>query len=135
MTDEIKNEKTEKQEKKEPEQHPRGERGHVGKATAGLTIKQMWRAKHFKRVDANDRFNPRKKMWVAMHKAPSLKAFARLLASNGDVVAKDWFEHKSGSLNAERSDANKGRIALEKQATKAAKRKKSGGGGGKAKAA
>lgn len=136
MTDEIKTENQEKkQEKTEPEQHPRGERGNVGEATAALTIKQMWREKHFKRTDANDRYNPRKKVWVALPKAPSLKAFARQLAANGDVVAKTWFDHKGGSLNKDRSDATKARISLEKQATKAAKRKKSAGGGGKAKPA
>jgi hypothetical protein len=63
----------------------RGERGEVGTATAGLTIKQKWKAS-------------------TSH--VSLKVFARTLAKSGDQAAKDWFAHKKGSLNQARTDAN-----------------------------
>ncbi len=124
--EEKKNEKIEKQ---EPEEHPRGSRGELGVATAGLTIKQLWHEKHFRRVDANDRNNPRKKLWTPMRGAPSLKEFARSLLKDEShsQVAKDWLDHKHGSLNQERSEKNKARVALEKTATKQAKRKKSQG--------
>ena len=113
------------------EERPRGDRGELGQATAGLTIKQRWHEAHFTLKDVGDKHNPRKRVWVRNHGAPSLKRYARDLAKSGDTVAKDWFAHKSGSLNAERTDANKTRISLEKQATKTAKRKKSQGKQGK----
>lgn len=112
------------------EERPRGERGELGQATAGLTIKQMWHAAHFTRKDVGDKHNPRKRVFVRNHGAPSLKRFARDLAKSGNDVAKDWFAHKAGSLNTERTDANKTRISLEKQKTREAKRKKSQGKGG-----
>lgn len=108
----------------------RGDRGEVGQATAGLTIKQRWHAEAFKRVDAEDKGNPNKRKFVRIPGTPSLKAFARALAKAGDPVAKDWFAHKLGSLNAKRSDTNI-KAALEaRNATKMAKRKKKGEGGG-----
>ena len=117
------------------EANPPGERGEVGVATAGLTIKQKWHETHFTRKDVGDKHNPRKRVWVKNHGAPSLKRFARDLAKSGDTVAKDWFAHKGGSLNAERTDANKTRISLEKQKTREAKRKKGQGKSGKSEAA
>jgi hypothetical protein len=130
MTDENTTEtKTEKPE----DTTARGERGEVGKATAAQTLKQMWHATHFKHVDANDRHNPRKKVWVPLANALSLKQFARKLVASGDPIAKEWFEHKKGSENQARSDKNAARISLERTASKAARRKK--GTGKQAKAA
>lgn len=117
------------------EEHPRGDRGEVGQATAGLTIKQRWHEAHFTLKDVGDKHNPRKRVWVRNHGAPSLKRYARDLAKSGDTLAKDWFAHKSGSLNTERTDANKTRISLEKQKTREAKRKKGQGKSSKAEAA
>jgi hypothetical protein len=128
MTDENKTEKTDKKEEASKNYEP-GPRGELGVATAAKKIKQLWHERHFRLVDANDRHNPRKKLWVAGRDTPSLKAFARLLLKDEThgQVAKDWFDHKAGSLNEKRSEKNVARIALEKQATKAAKRKKSQG--------
>lgn len=124
-----------KKEKTESNERPRGERGEVGTATTSDAIKHLWRETHFKRVDANDRFNPRKKLWVPNRDCPSLKDFARSLLADetNGKLAKDWLAHKHGSLNKSRSEKNVARISLEKQATKAAKRKRSQGNkGGKA---
>lgn len=122
-------EKEDKKEKTESEQHPRGERGFVGTATAANALKRLWHERHFKRVDANNRFNPRKKFWVANRDCPSLKDFARSLLKDETYgkLANDWFADKLGAKNAKRSEKNIARIALEKQATRAAKRKKSQG--------
>jgi hypothetical protein len=117
------------------EANPPGERGEVGQATAGLTIKQRWHEAHFTRKDVGDKHNPRKRVWVRNHGAPSLKHYARDMAKSGDTVAKDWFAHKTGSLNTERTDANKTRISLEKQKTREAKRKKGQAKSSKAEAA
>jgi hypothetical protein len=67
-------------------QKVRGPRGVVGKATAGLTIKQLWKA------DGDSR--------------GSLREFARALRKGGNAVASAWFDHKKGSLNAKRTPAN-----------------------------
>lgn len=115
MPEETKTEKTAEQK----QEKARGDRGELGVATAGDTIKQMWRAAHFKRSD--------KDSWARLPGAPSLKKFARELVKSGNKVAKDWFDHKTGSLNAQRSEKNRGRISLESQASKAARRKKSQG--------
>jgi hypothetical protein len=111
---------------------PPGERGEVGQPTAGLTIKQQWHEAHFTLKDVGDKHNPRKRVWVRNHGAPSLKRYARDLAKSGNQTAKDWFDHKAGSLNEERSEKNRTRISLEKTASKAARRKKSQGKQGKA---
>jgi hypothetical protein len=96
-----------------------------------LTIKQRWHSNSFKRVDAEDKGNPNKRKFVRIPGTPSLKAFARALLKEGDPLAKEWFAHKRGSLNAKRSDANI-KAALEaRNATKVAKRKKKGEGGSK----
>jgi hypothetical protein len=117
------------------EERPRGDRGELGQATAGQTIKQMYHAAHFTRKDVGDKHNPRKRVFVKNHGAPSLKKYARELAKSGNQVAKDWFAHKAGSLNAERTDANKTRISIEKQKSREARRKKSQGKSNKAEAA
>jgi hypothetical protein len=128
MPEEIKTEKTKAEKAAEAEQSARGERGELGVATAKLTITQMWHAAHFTRKDANDKGNFRKRIWVA-NPGPkvSLKKFARELAKSGNAVAKAWFANKLGAQNAQRSEKNRGRISLESQASKAARRKKSQG--------
>lgn len=117
MTDDNKKVETNEQDR------PRGERGEVGEATAGLTIKQKYHQTYFTRVDADDKHNPNKRVWVKNEGAPTLKQFARHLAKDGDQVAKDWFAHKRGSMNAKRSDANIKAAKEAASATKAAKRK------------
>lgn len=87
----------------------RGDKGEVGKATAGLTIKQRW-AKEGRGL--------------------SLRGFARKLGKE-DPLVKEWFEHKGGSLNKTRSDANQGMAKLCASATKLQKHKKKGEGGAK----
>lgn len=109
------------------EEHAPGQRGELGVATASLTIKQRWHEAHFTLKDVGDKHNPRKRVWVRNHGAPSLKRYARDLAKSGDANAKDWFAHKTGSLNENRSEKNRSRISLESQASKAARRKKSQG--------
>lgn len=104
-----------------------GPNGVVGKATASLTLKQMWHAEHHILRDVGDKRNPRKQEWVPRSGAPSLKKYARQLAASGNTTAKDWFEHKSGALNEKRNEKNTARVALEAQASKAARRKKSQG--------
>ena len=110
----------------------RGVRGEVGTASASQTIKQMWRQTHCRREDVNDNLNPRKRIWIPNRNAPSLKAFARTLLKEGNQVAKDWFAHKGGSENAQRTEKNAARVQLERQASKNARRKT--GKGGKASA-
>lgn len=117
-----------KEESKEPKEAARGNRGEVGEATAGLKIRQLWHDAHFSRKDVGDKHNPRKRVWVP-NPGPkvSLKKFARELAKSGDAVAKEWFANKAGAKNQNRTEKNVGRISLEKQASKAARRKKSQG--------
>lgn len=109
------------------EANPPGNRGELGVATAALTLKQRWHEAHFTLKDVGDKHNPRKRVWVRNHGAPSLKKYARDLAKSGDANAKDWFAHKKGSLNEGRADKNIVRISAEKTASKAARRKKSQG--------
>jgi hypothetical protein len=101
----------------------RGDRGEVGQATAGLTIKQRWHASAFKRVNAEDKHNSRKRVYVRISGAPSLKQYVRALMKSGDQTAKDWRAHKKGSLNQKRSDANIKAATECRTATKQAKRK------------
>lgn len=84
----------------------RGERGAIGEATSALTFKQRYHEAHFQRVDTKDNSHPNRKTWVKNQGAPSLKQYARKLLLAGDANAKDWFEHKRGSMNAERSEKN-----------------------------
>lgn len=119
MSDQVQNDNA--------EERPRGDRGSVGQPTAALTVKQMYHTAFFKRVDAEDKQNPNKKVWVKSEGAPSLKQFARQMLAKGDATTKDWFAHKHGSMNAKRSETN---IALAKttaQATKAERHKRSSG--------
>jgi len=104
-----------------------GVRGNVGKPTAALTLKQRWHDECFTLEKLGKR-----EVYVAKPKAPSLRTFARQLAKTGDQVAKDWFDHKKGSLNQERSMTTQKRITEEKNATKMARRKSKKQGGKKA---
>jgi hypothetical protein len=110
---------------------PVGGRGELGVATSSLTIKQKWHEAYFDLVDVGDKRNPRKQQWVRKHHAISLKKFARQLISQGDILAKNWWEAKGGALNAKRSDANEVLARTCAAATKLEKRKKSVGGGKK----
>jgi hypothetical protein len=105
-----------------------GNRGELGVATASKTIKRQYHLAHFDLVDAEDKRNPNKKRWVKHPKAPSLKKFAHELASQGDIVAKNWFEQKGGALNAKRSDANEALTVTIAAATRLSHRKSSAGG-------
>lgn len=105
----------------------RGPSGERGEPTASLTIKQRYHQTHFDRVDAEDKQNPNKKRWIKHTGAPSLKSFARQLVSQGDTVAKDWFEQKNGALNASRSDVNVKAAMEARSATRLAHRKSSTG--------
>jgi hypothetical protein len=100
------------------EDQKRGKRGDVGKPTAALTLKQRWHNECFNLEKVGKR-----KVYVAKPGAPSLRTFARQLIQAGDQVAKDWFDHKKGSLNQERSMTTQKRITEEKNATKMARRK------------
>jgi hypothetical protein len=113
------------------QEYIRGDRGQVGEPTAATTIKQMYHRTHFTRVSAEDKRNPTKQVWKRNPNAPSLKQFARAQVLKGDTVAKDWLDHKNGSVDQSRTDAN---IALTKTiaaATHLERRKKSAGNGKK----
>lgn len=64
-----------------------------------------------------------KARWHKEGNGLSLKQFARKLVAEGDQVAQTWFEHKQGLLNKGRTESKKTMIALQKQATKNARRK------------
>ena len=76
--------------------------------TTSLLIKKMWR-------ENNQKLHYKDQL--------SLKEYAKLLLSQGEKIAKDWFAHKKGSLNFPRTPDKLRKIMLEKQATKSAKRK------------
>lgn len=98
----------------------RGNRGEVGKGTAGGRIKTLWHSECFTNKDLG---------LVQIAGTPSLKAFARAKAKEGNQDAKDWFDCKRGALNETRSEKNRARVALEAQATKASRKKTKAGGG------
>ncbi len=119
----MSNENTSVEQKQETKSEPvRGDRGEVGKGTAGSRLKSLWHSECFTKKELG---------LVQIAGSPSLKAFARAKAKEGNQDAKDWFECKAGALNETRSDKNKSRIALEKQASKAARKKTKAGGGAK----
>lgn len=124
MTEENKSKKAETEKQEEVARGERGERGELGTATPSKALKRLWHEEHFTRQD--------KHSWRRNGGAPSLRKFAKLQAAAGNQVAKDWLDNKAGALNTERSEKNRGRISLEKQASKAARRKKSQGKQGKA---
>lgn len=109
------------------EQRPRGYNGVLGEATASLTIKQRYHEAYFKRVDAEDKDNPGKRIWVKLEGAPSLRQFARKLLANGDPNAKEWFGNKKGAKDEKRSDANVKAAHDAAAATKTERHKKSAG--------
>jgi hypothetical protein len=132
MDSEEKSEATVKEVQKEVKQEKvHGPRGEIGEPTSGLTIKQLWHQAHFRRVDSSDKDHPFRKSLTRVAGAPSLKSFAAKLAKDGNQVAKDWFDHKDGSLNQKRTEANAIKAAESGRSTKAAKRKKKGEGGSK----
>lgn len=113
------------------QEHVRGDKGEVGQATAGLTIKQAYHHTHFTRISAEDKRNPNKQEWKRNSNAPSLKQFARAQVLKGDPVAKDWLDHKNGSMDQSRTDANVALTKIISAATHLEKRKKSAGNGKK----
>jgi hypothetical protein len=104
-----------------------GMRGEVGEASSSKALKRLWHETHFIRRNIGDKYNPRKTEWVRQAGAPSLRQFARSQDKADNQVAKDWFKQKDGLLNEKRSDKNTSRIALERQASKSARRKNSQG--------
>ena len=80
----------------------RNVRGDLGEGTVGSRLKSRWHKEG---------------------KGLSLKQFARKLVASGDKLAQDWFDSKRGLMNQSRTDKNKQRLLLEKQATKASRRK------------
>lgn len=118
-------------EKTKSEERPRGYNGVLGEATASLTIKQRYHQAYFQRVDAGDKNNPNKKVWVKMPDAPSLKQFARKLLANGDPNVKEWFANKNGAKDEKRSDANIKAARDAASATKTERHKRSAQSGKK----
>ena len=107
-----------------PQEVPRGPRGEVGTASPADQIKLMWHEEHFLVDDVGHAKNPRKQAWKPKHSnIPSLKRYARQLAASGNETAQAWFANKGGKLNAERTDANKARVATERTASKSARKK------------
>jgi hypothetical protein len=118
------------------ENQKRGDRGELGTATAGSTVKHLWKAACFKRVDAKSEENPNKRKFVPNDAWIPLKEFARRLSvipAPGYQEAKDWWAHKHGSLNLKRSEKNVARISEESRKSKEARRSKKNAGGGAAK--
>ncbi len=105
------------------EEIPPGPRGELGVATAALTLKQQWHEANHVLMDVGDHANPRKQEWVRKAGSPSLKMFARQLLASGNQLAKDWFAHKAGSMNAKRSDVNLASASAAATASRAARRK------------
>ena len=64
-----------------------------------------------------------KQRWALEGKGMSLKAFARKLLKAGDELVSDWFAHKEGVLNQDRTAANRQKADEANRASKAAKRK------------
>jgi len=122
------------EETNEPKEVVRGDRGEVGEATPSLLIKQRWHEATHVLQDVGNAHNPRKQEWVRKAGTPSLKRYARQLLVSGDATAKDWFACKNGAMNDKRTDANRTRASLERQASKAARRKKSDSNKNKTKA-
>ena len=121
MTDAKELINTKNNETTETHEVPRGSRGEVGEASISDTIKRMWHEAVHTLSDAGNRHNPRKKSWHRKVGALSLKKFARKLALTGDATAKEWLARKGGSLNQERSDANRIRANAERAASKNAR--------------
>lgn len=90
-----------------------------------VALKRQWHAECFDRVPAKDKHNPGKMRYVRNDSFVSLKAFAKT-----NEAYKQWSGHKHGSLEKIAKAArlkNKGaKIALERQASKAARKKVKG---------
>lgn len=67
-----------------------------------------------------------KKLWKASAKKQgiSLRKFTSGLLKQDDKLVERWYANKDGDCNQDRSNANKTRASLERQATRTAKRKK-----------
>ena len=111
----------------EVQEVPRGDNGTVGVATASKTMKRLWHEATHVLSNIGNKQNPRKQHWVRKVASLSLKQFARKLAATKDQTAIDFFACKKGDLNATRSDTNRLRITLEKQATRASRKSSSSG--------
>lgn len=72
-----------------------------------------------------------KRLWSKSDTHLSLKQFLGKLAKDGDQMAKDWFAHKKNSLEKVakklRLEKKGALIALQKAATKSARKKSKGG--------
>ena len=90
-------------------------------------IKLRWHQACFKLVSAPTDKNSKHRAWVPTESFVSLKEFARKLAKDGDGLAKEWLNHKSGSLNQPRSDANVKAAREACAASKLARRKSKSG--------
>lgn len=90
----------------------RGERGELGTGSAGIRLKNL----HAKQG-----------------RGLSLKTFVRDQAKAGNPDAQAWIANKRGANDMKRSENSIKRIAIEKNATKIAKKSKgkAGKGGGK----
>jgi len=91
-------------------------------------IKLRWHQACFKRVSAPTDKNSKHRSWVPTESFVSLKDFVRKLAKEGDGLAKEWLDHKLGSLNQDRTDANQKAAREACAASKLARRKSKGGG-------
>lgn len=90
-------------------------------------IKKMWREACFKRVDAPSATNAKKRSWEPTDAWMPLRRFAGNLVAEGNGIAKEWFAHKFGSLNADQTDANKRSASEASAATRLARRKSKSG--------
>lgn len=114
----------EKAEEKPNERLP-GPKGEVGQGSPATKLKRLWHEAQFVRTDAN-KDNQRKKFWKANRNALSLKEFVQTLLKDEThgALAKKWLDSKLGKFDQERSENSKKRIALERSATKLAKKSK-----------
>lgn len=97
----------------------------VDEPKVSVALKRQWHAECFDRVPAKDKHNPSKMRFVKNDSFVSLKVFAKT-----NEAYKQWSGAKHGSLEKIAQAArlkNKGaRIALERQASKAARKKVKG---------
>lgn len=70
-----------------------------------------------------------KNRWKAANSNKSLKAFVRELLKTGDHLATQWMENKKGMCNEMTNESNRTRAALERNATKLARKSKKKPGG------
>lgn len=103
---------------------------HIGQPSVSDQMKLKWHLEYFDNSEFQILADGRHRHYWKPKKAgyPSLKQFAKDLVSQGDQLARDWMDHKAGSLNQKRTDAKKKRVLEEKMASKAARRKPKSGG-------